>query len=85
MIFSYADAEHALVVSLDVAELPTLVSVSLTTDVPRVLKFFEEGDGLIERLEPIALSEARRRIERGLDLEEAGIRMQERGRSGASL
>jgi hypothetical protein len=28
--------------------------------------------------------EARRRIERGLDLEEAGIRMQERGRSGAS-
>jgi hypothetical protein len=61
--FSYADAEHALLVSLDVAELPTLVSVSLTTDVPRVLKFFEEGDDLIERLEPIALSEARRRIE----------------------
>ena len=61
--FSYADAEHALLVSLDLAELPTLVSVSLTTDVPRVLKFFEEGDGLIERLEPIALSEARRRIE----------------------
>jgi len=28
-----------------------------------VLKFFEEGDGLIEHLEPIALSEARRRIE----------------------
>jgi hypothetical protein len=61
--FSYGDAEHALLVSLDLAELPTLVSVSLTTDVPRVLKFFEEGDGLIERLEPIALSEARRRIE----------------------
>jgi monovalent cation/hydrogen antiporter len=29
--------------------------------------------------------EARRRIERGLDLEEAGIRMQERGRSEAPL
>jgi monovalent cation/hydrogen antiporter len=29
--------------------------------------------------------EARRRIERGLDLEEAGIRMQEGGRSGTSL
>jgi hypothetical protein len=61
--FSYADAEHALVVSLDVAELPTIVSVSPITDVPRALKFFEEGEGLIKRLEPIALSEARRRIE----------------------
>jgi len=61
--FSYADAEHALLVSLDLAELPTVVSVSLTTDVPRLLKFFEDDDDLIERLEPIALSEARRRIE----------------------
>jgi hypothetical protein len=61
--FSYADAEHALLVSLDLAELPTVVSVSLTTDVARLLKFFEDGDALIERLEPIALSEARRRIE----------------------
>ena len=61
--FSYADAEHALLVSLDLAELPTVVSVSLTTDVPRLLKFFEDGGELIERLEPIALSEARRRIE----------------------
>jgi hypothetical protein len=61
--FSYPDAEHALLVTLDLAELPTVVSVSLTTDVPRVLKFFEDGGDLIERLEPIALSEARRRIE----------------------
>jgi hypothetical protein len=61
--FGYADAEHALLVSLDLAELPTVVSVSLTTDVPRLLKFFEDGDDLIERLEPITLSEARRRIE----------------------
>jgi hypothetical protein len=61
--FSYADAEHALLVALDLAELPTVVSVSLTTDVPRLLKFFEDGDQLIERLEPITLSEARRRME----------------------
>ena len=61
--FSYADAEHALLVTLDLAELPTVVSVSLTTDVPRLLKFFEDGDQLIERLEPITLSEARRRME----------------------
>jgi hypothetical protein len=61
--FSYADAEHALFVSLDLAELPTVVSVSLTKDVPRVLKFFEDDDDVIERLEPIALSEARRRLE----------------------
>jgi hypothetical protein len=61
--FSYADAEHALLVSLDLAELPTVVSVGLTTDVPRLLKFFEDDDEFIERLEPIALSEARRRVE----------------------
>jgi hypothetical protein len=61
--FSYADAEHALLVSLDLAELPTVYSVSLTTDVARLLKFFEAGSDLIGHLEPIALSEARRRIE----------------------
>jgi hypothetical protein len=61
--FSYADAEHALFVSLDLAELPTAVAVSLTTDVPGLLKFFEDSSELIDRLEPIALSEARRRIE----------------------
>jgi hypothetical protein len=61
--FSYGDAEHALLISLDLAELPTVVSVSLSQDVPRLLKFFEDEDELIERLEPIALSEARRRIE----------------------
>jgi hypothetical protein len=63
--FSYGDEQHALLVSLDLAELPTVVSVSLSQDVPRLLKFFEdEGeDELIGRLEPIALSEARRRIE----------------------
>jgi hypothetical protein len=61
--FSYADAEHALLVSLDLAELPTVVAMSLTTDVPRLLKFFEDSDDLIERLEPITPSEARRRIE----------------------
>jgi hypothetical protein len=61
--FSYADAEHALLVSLDLAELPTVVSMSLTTDVPRLLKFFEDSDDLIERLEPLTPSEARRRIE----------------------
>ena len=61
--FSYADAEHALLVLLDLAELPTVASVSLATDVPRLLKFFADGDELVERLDPVTLSEARRRIE----------------------
>ncbi|HTR94670.1 MAG TPA: hypothetical protein VMI73_23305 [Trebonia sp.] len=61
--FSYQDAEHALFVILDLAELPTVVSVDLTMDVSRLLKFFEVGGELVERLEPVALSEARRRIE----------------------
>lgn len=61
--FSYGDAEHALLVLLDLAELPAVASVSLTTDVPRLLKFFEDGNEIAERLEPIALSDARRRVE----------------------
>lgn len=64
--FSYEDAEHALFVILDLAELPAVVSVDLTTDVDRLLKFFEVGGELLERLEPVALSEARRRIEEPL-------------------
>ena len=47
MTFSYGDAEHALLVSLDLAELPTVVSVSLVRDVPQVMKFFEDGNDLI--------------------------------------
>lgn len=61
--FSYGDAEHGLLVLLDLTELPTVASVSVTTDVPRLLKFFADGDDLVERLDPVALSEARRRIE----------------------
>jgi len=61
--FSYGDAEHALLVLLDLTELPTVASVSLPTDVPRLLKFFADGDELVERLDPVSLSEARRRIE----------------------
>ena len=62
--FSYGDAEHALLVLLDLSELPLVSSVSLTTDVPRLMKLFEaDDDEFFERLEPVALSEARRRIE----------------------
>ena len=62
--FSYADAEHALLVLLDLAELPMVSSVSLSTDVPRIMKLFaDDDDKFFERLEPVALSEARRRIE----------------------
>jgi hypothetical protein len=61
--FSYADTEHGLLISLDLAELPAIVSVSIITDVPRLLRFFEGGDNLIERLEPIPLSAARQRVE----------------------
>ncbi len=61
--FSYGDAEHALLVLLDLAELPMASSVSLSTDFPRLMKFFEDDDEFFERLEPVALSEARRRIE----------------------
>ena len=61
--FSYGDAEHALLFLLDLAELPSVASVSLTTDVPRLLKLFADGDGIVERLEPVALSEARRCVE----------------------
>ena len=61
--FRYGDAEHALLVLLDLTELPTVASVSVSTDVPRLLKFFADDNELVERLDPVALSEARGRIE----------------------
>jgi hypothetical protein len=64
--FSYQDAEHALFVILDLAELPMAMSVDLTMDVARLLKFLQDGSELVERLEPVTLSEARRRIEEPL-------------------
>jgi hypothetical protein len=61
--FSYEGAEHGLIVWLDLAELPTVMSVSLVSDVPGLLKFFADGEELVEGLKPVASSEARRRIE----------------------
>jgi hypothetical protein len=62
MTFAYGDAEHAIVVVIDHAELPTVISVILSTDVSRVLKVLEEGD-FVTALKPVTLAEARYRVE----------------------
>ena len=63
MTFSYGDAEHAIVVALDLAELPAVIMAGLSRDPGTFLKGIEDDPIFGGRLEPITLAEARQRIE----------------------
>ena len=62
MAFGYGDVEHAIVVVIDRAEMPTVISLILSTDADRTLKVLEEGE-FVTALEPVPLAEARHLIE----------------------
>lgn len=61
--FGYDDAEHAIVVALDLAELPTVIMAGLNKDPGKFLKGIQDDTLFGGRPEPIALAEARQRIE----------------------
>jgi len=61
--FSYDDAEHALLVAIDLAELPTVGMVGMGEDVDGMLKTLQDNAETFERLEQITLAEARLHIE----------------------
>ena len=60
--FTYGDAEHAIVVALDLAELPTVILAGLSKDTEKVLKGIRD-DTVFSGMMPIALAEARQRLE----------------------
>ena len=61
--FSYSGAEHALVVAIDLNELPTVSMIGIGDDADGMVKTLQEGAGPHQRLAEITLAEARRRIE----------------------
>jgi hypothetical protein len=61
--FSYGEAEHAMVVVLDLTTLPVVGMVSVSDDTPRLIETLRDKDDPFEHWEQIPLAEARRRIE----------------------
>jgi hypothetical protein len=61
--FSYESAEHALLVAIDLNELPTVSMIGMGDDADRMLKTLQEDAQPHQRLAEITLAEARRRIE----------------------
>jgi hypothetical protein len=61
--FSYEDAEHALLVATDLAELPTVSMIGMGDDADGMLSTLRDDVEPHQRFEEITLAEARRRIE----------------------
>lgn len=61
--YAYGDAEHALLLSLDRTELPTVDLISVGADGEAMLTMLREQARPYERSEELTLAEARRRIE----------------------
>ena len=59
----YEGAEHALLVAIDLAELPTVGMIAIGEDADGMLKDLRDEAEPHERYEQITLAEARRRIE----------------------
>ena len=69
--FSYGEAEHAIVAQVDRTGPPTAVMVGVTPNSADVIEGMTRDDDEFERVEPISLAEARRRLEEPLDRSEA--------------
>lgn len=61
--FSYDDVEHALLVGIDLAELPTVSMVAMSDNADGMLKTLQDHAEPHQRDQEITLAEARRRIE----------------------
>jgi hypothetical protein len=61
--FSYEGAEHALLVSIDLVELPTVLMIGMGDDADGMLKTLQEHAQPHQRFAEITLAEARARIE----------------------
>lgn len=61
--FTYGDAEHAIAVALDLAEQPTVIMAGLSKDTGKFLEGIQDDSVFRGGMTPIALTEARRRLE----------------------
>jgi hypothetical protein len=64
--YRYGDAEHALLVAVDLAELPLAILVMMSENADALIKTIRDDAEPWERFEQITAAEARRRIEPAL-------------------
>ena len=69
--YRYGDAEHALMVAVDLAELPLATMVVVSDKADGLIKSLQDNAEPWERFEQITVAEARRRIEPALDRADA--------------
>jgi hypothetical protein len=65
-VFSYGETEHAVVVQVDLAAIPTVTSVGVADDAAGLIEAISRDDDEFDRPEQISLAEARRRMEEPL-------------------
>ena len=68
--YRYEDAEHALLVGIDLVELPVAIMIVVAEDADAVIKTLRDNAEPWERLEQITMAEARRRLEPAFALAE---------------
>lgn len=61
--FSYGDAEHLIMVAVDLAELPSVVMAGLSKEPDAFLERIRSDPSFGAHVEPIGLAEARQRVE----------------------
>jgi hypothetical protein len=64
--FSYGETEHAVVVQVDLAAIPTVTSIGVADDAAGLIETISRDDDEFGRAEQISLAEARRRMEEPL-------------------
>jgi len=61
--FRYGEAEHGVVGQVDLAGIPIVVAIGVAVDAARLIEAMSREDEPFDRVEPIDLAEARRRLE----------------------
>ena len=65
--FGYGEAEHGIVVQVDLAGIPVATTIGVSTDAARLVAAISGDDKEFDRSEQISLAEARRRLLSPLD------------------
>ncbi len=65
--FGYGEAEHGIVVQVDLAGIPVATAIGVSSDAARLIEALSGNDEEFDRSEQISLAEARSRLHRPLD------------------
>ena len=65
--FGYGEAEHGIVVQVDLAGIPVATAIGVSSDAARLIEALSGSDEEFDRSEQISLAEARSRLHRPLD------------------